>query len=347
MLSNEYNGNKIPLVFSKDGYVYYNTYNGFIKTDNPKKWGVSNPYSIQNLREYVRRNNIPCSVPNQEYNKDNVVLTCSCGDNFVVEWNNFINKHQYQCCRCGRKKSAINHRKDNLYMDVMSRANLQIIEEYKGCKYSHYFMNKDGYIVKTNLYNIKEGVNPNDTIFDVSNKYSIDNMKHYLSINQPNIELISNEYCGAKEYYKFKCSCGNIFSTTWGYLRSLSDARCPICSNRMSNIEHKVFLWLKENGVEFISQYSFDDCKDVSKLKFDYYLPFYNKMIEVDGEQHFAPIRFGSISQEQAEINFRSNSKRDKIKNDYCLEHGIELLRIPYWQFDNDDYILTLKTFIS
>lgn len=37
---------------------------------------------------------------------------------------------------------------------------------------------------------------------------------------------------------------------------------------------------------------------------------------------------------------FEITQKHDKIKNTYCKEHNINLLRIPYYEFDNIDTIL-------
>lgn len=56
LLSKEYTNNKQYLLFEKDGYKYYNTYNGFIKTDNFKKWSENNPYSIENINLYFKNN---------------------------------------------------------------------------------------------------------------------------------------------------------------------------------------------------------------------------------------------------------------------------------------------------
>ena len=45
-------------------------------------------------------------------------------------------------------------------------------------------------------------------------------------------------------------------------------------------------------------------------------------------------------------ITFGSGSKvatdeiRDTIKNDYCKKNNINLIRIPYWEFDNIEKIL-------
>lgn len=36
----------------------------------------------------------------------------------------------------------------------------------------------------------------------------------------------------------------------------------------------------------------------------------------------------------------KSTQSRDKIKTNYCKEHSIKLIRIPYWEFDNIEEIL-------
>lgn len=40
------------------------------------------------------------------------------------------------------------------------------------------------------------------------------------------------------------------------------------------------------------------------------------------------------------ERSFRILQKHDKIKNDYCLQNAIRLIRIPYTDYDNIDEIL-------
>jgi very-short-patch-repair endonuclease len=57
-------------------------------------------------------------------------------------------------------------------------------------------------------------------------------------------------------------------------------------------------------------------------LKFDFYLPEYNTVLEYDGIQHYKP-SFGKKS-------FEITSRNDKIKNDYLKEKNIRLIRIPY-----------------
>ena len=81
-----------------------------------------------------------------------------------------------------------------------------------------------------------------------------------------------------------------------------------------------------------------------SKLKFDFAIlddkdnPML--LIEFDGEQHFYPSRY-SKDPENNVNRFNLVKKRDDIKNKYCIDKNIRLLRIPYWDFDNIEEILS------
>lgn len=65
------------------------------------------------------------------------------------------------------------------------------------------------------------------------------------------------------------------------------------------------------------------DCKYKFKLPFDFYLSDYNTCVEFDGIQHFEPrMAFGG------KLEFEKTKIRDKIKDDYCKNNGINLIRI-------------------
>ena len=59
-------------------------------------------------------------------------------------------------------------------------------------------------------------------------------------------------------------------------------------------------------------------------------------MIEYDGEQHYKAIDCWG-----GEKALKRCQKRDEIKNKYCKKNGITLIRIPYWDFENIETILT------
>jgi very-short-patch-repair endonuclease len=60
-------------------------------------------------------------------------------------------------------------------------------------------------------------------------------------------------------------------------------------------------------------------------LPFDFYLPTINKIIEYDGEHHFVPVKGWG-----GEKKYNKIKENDEIKNEYCDDNNIELLRIPY-----------------
>lgn len=105
---------------------------------------------------------------------------------------------------------------------------------------------------------------------------------------------------------------------------------CPVCSTPKG--EKTIASYLKELDMEYISQFTFEDLKsdfDV-KLRFDFAVMKNNNiycLIEYDGIQHFKPIEYmGGLKRfERQKIN-------DEIKNKYCFEKKLKLIRIPYYE---------------
>ena len=158
-----------------------------------------------------------------------------------------------------------------------------------------------------------------------------------MSIINPDIEIIG-EYTGSENPIDCCCKlCGHLWSPIG---RSLKNGQgCPHCSMSKGEIKVKQFLELQK--INYISQKTFDDCIYEHKLKFDFYLPDYNIIIEYDGEQHFKPVDFANKGIEWATNLYNKNLKRDAIKNKYCQDNGIRLIRIPYYEYDDIESILT------
>ena len=57
--------------------------------------------------------------------------------------------------------------------------------------------------------------------------------------------------------------------------------------------------------------------------------------IEYDGEGHFIPIDWAGRGEAWANESLYATQRRDEIKNNYCFENGIELLRISYFEIDD------------
>ena len=65
--------------------------------------------------------------------------------------------------------------------------------------------------------------------------------------------------------------------------------------------------------------------------------------IEYDGMQHYKPVCFGGCSYDDALLAFEQTKANDEIKNHFCNSNNINLLRIPYYEFNNIEKILKDK----
>lgn len=108
---------------------------------------------------------------------------------------------------------------------------------------------------------------------------------------------------------------------------------CPICKE--SKGEKAIRLYLEKNNIYFKQEYIFEDCKYKRVLPFDFYISNYNLCIEFDGRQHFESNEYFG-----GEERLKTTQKRDRIKDDYCMENSINLLRISYYDIDDIDGIL-------
>lgn len=118
--------------------------------------------------------------------------------------------------------------------------------------------------------------------------------------------------------------------------RPLSHLQGCGCSNcNESKGEKEIAKFLDRNKISYYRQHKFPDCKNTFELPFDFYIPSRRMVIEFDGKQHFEPMDFfGGVE------NFEKLKLNDSIKNNYCEDNMIDILRIRYDQYENIDRIL-------
>jgi hypothetical protein len=109
---------------------------------------------------------------------------------------------------------------------------------------------------------------------------------------------------------------------------------CPKCKS--SKGETKIIKFLEENNIKYKYQKIFTECKLKTYLPFDFYLIDLNVCIEYDGEQHFRAVDYFG-----GDIAFEGRKLKDEIKNKYCLNNNIKLIRISYIDIKNIKKILT------
>jgi DNA-directed RNA polymerase subunit RPC12/RpoP len=140
---------------------------------------------------------------------------------------------------------------------------------------------------------------------------------------------------------QWKClNCNNIWvASASGIINKKRLTGCPHCSSRKN--EKIVGEILQKLGFTFIKNKPlFINGK---KYLPDYYIPLLNLYIEYNGQQHYSPVKFGGMSEEQAKIALNKQIIRDNNFRKYCLENDLFLFEIDGRSFRNNDlrdYIL-------
>lgn len=172
-----------------------------------------------------------------------------------------------------------------------------------------------------------------DSRFD-GMRNSASDIEEYINSVDDNLLLNPDEYKNAfTRNLRIRCKCGNEYITSFSNFSRANVTRCPVCSSKESVGEYRVRKFLEEHNVLFEQEKRFDDCRDKRSLPFDFFLPKYNICIEFDGLQHFEDL--GNFSR------LDIVQKHDDIKNKYCAEHDIKLIRIPYYDGNYIDEILS------
>jgi very-short-patch-repair endonuclease len=113
----------------------------------------------------------------------------------------------------------------------------------------------------------------------------------------------------------------------------ISGRGCPKCKS--SKGELKILHWLQQNHIKYEHEFRFKNCRYKLPLPFDFYLPEHNCCIEFDGEQHYKPKSFGYDKSLEHRTNILNLTKhKDNIKDEYCHNNNIRLIRITYDKID-------------
>lgn len=166
-----------------------------------------------------------------------------------------------------------------------------------------------------------------------NHKYTIEDLNSiFIDIYNGNLKFDFSEYKNIKSRIIVNCKNHSYFETTAELL--INGYGCSSCG-KISLGEERISKYLLSSNIEYTKQKSFDDCLFVNKLQFDFFIPSKNICIEYDGKQHFEPIEyFGGLK------SYNNQVKKDNIKNEFCKNRNIKLIRIPYYKYDSIDKIL-------
>ena len=137
--------------------------------------------------------------------------------------------------------------------------------------------------------------------------------------------IILEEYENSNSKIKIKCSqCGKEFTRI---SRNFLDGyECPYCYGGISKAEKELRELLKNEGIEFEAEYKFENLKDKDFLRYDFYIPSKNLLIELNGKQHYFWIK----KFHKTYHDFLVQKHHDWIKRKFAREHNFNYLVIPY-----------------
>lgn len=139
------------------------------------------------------------------------------------------------------------------------------------------------------------------------------------------------EYVNATTHLTIMCSKHGEFQQTPDI--HLRGSGCPLCTNTSAPVL-SIINTLTELNIAYAIEKMFAGCVGAGggnkPLRFDIYLPDRNLCIEYDGLHHFQPVIYGNMTHEQAEQRFIIQQQNDEIKNKFCEDNNIQLVRIPY-----------------
>lgn len=145
------------------------------------------------------------------------------------------------------------------------------------------------------------------------------------------------EYHRKKDKIKVICPKHGIFEVSVDN-HLYKHSGCPKCKRSFG--EERIAKFLQEQKIDFTEQHGIPNemlfCEN-KKLIVDFFLPRHNTIIEYQGIQHYKEIQMFDTR------NFEQQQERDNAVRQYCKEHKIKLIEIPYTEYDNIEEILTKK----
>lgn len=347
----KFQGYKTKVLFKdKNEYKYSISWSRFNVENDFSPFYSVNPFALNNIKQYIKNNNIPVEILAHKYinSTTKMLFRDINGHLFKSDWNNIYNRHYCLCPKCYLSRKGITQRLNKeQYEKVFGEHGLTILDK-RQIEYNNTLIDvidKNGYKGKICYSNLEQRANTTFSPFIKSNPYTIDNIKHFIKLNNLGIEILSTKYESCDEPLKIKCMCGNITYHSWDSIKQRKSIYCSECSK--SILEKIVLNYLKFKNIDFITEYKFEDCGNIKPYPFDFYLPKQNILIEVQGEQHYKPVLFGNITKDKALINYQNQIERDKIKENYCKKHNIPLLKLKYDIIRNGRFKKILDDFIK
>lgn len=278
-----------------------------------------------------------------KYIKAHEKVKIICSEHGVFEQNPRGHLTGQQCIKC--------YIKNRDFSSIRKFTKEKFIEksiEVHGDKYDYSLVNYKNSQQEVEIICSKHGVFKQKPVYHINNKSNCPhcamNIRHQKTRKSDDFitkskEVHGDEYDYSNVIYKNRRSnveivCkkhGPFLQTPGSHIKGYGCNKCGINSVG----ENKLLNIFESKKIKYLHQHTFDNCKNIRKLPFDFYLEGHNVCVEFHGLQHFESVKyFGGIS------SFKKQLKSDLIKEEYCKENKISLIIL--YKIRNKTYFVDL-----
>lgn len=321
--------------------------------NNESKWEIRRIKQYHKIKETLHNNGVILLTTEDEYKntEQQLYMKCKCGKIFHSMAGGYKSTKQCLDCRIKQTQSKRITTSDEINDSLKSlserdgrnytwidgkhknrKSKLTIQDElgYKYTQYTYRLINGKGTFVR----------------FHSNNPFTIHNIQIWLNEFASGYKILSTEYVNAFDRLEFECPDGHKFKCSWDKMQM--GQRCTVC--QLSIGAREVMYSLRKLGVNYELEYVFDDCIYKRVLPFDFAVLNDDNsvkcLIEFDGEFHYKEAPFSNCTDKNLR-SFKYTKIRDEVKNKYCEDNNIPLLRVPYWERDNGNIENIVHEFLS
>lgn len=340
LISKEYNKYEKIKVECDKGHIYDVAWYKFYIGQRCKECFLKykNKLQYEDVKKYIE--SVGYNLISKEYknNSEKLVIQCNKNHIYKASFNKFKTGNQ-RCPECAQ----LSRNEKLRYPFSFAKSEIEKLNGYKVLSLDNEYINQStklkiqcpiGHIFEKSTAKFRGG--QHCTICQKENmkkklQKPYDEIKSFIEAN--GYKLISKEVPNVRIKIDIECDKGHIYSAS--YMKFCEGQRCSVCNETSGEIKIRQFL--ERNNLNFQSQYRISECRYKLPLPFDFAVldddMTIRCLIEYDGRQHFEDIN--------GDLEYRK--RNDKIKDEYCKTNQIKLIRIPYWNFDKIEEILSEK----
>jgi len=223
------------IIKDKYNYLYSISYTNLHSGRIPHIVHKNNPYSIHNIKLFLKSNNYDFTLLSEKYEGEDIplILLDSEGYFYSQTWRTLL-KLTRQLFVSGN--NIYSTQNIQLFLEK-NNVELKVINQYKSNKDKLILCDNDGYLYTSLWGNLQKLWIPD--FINFSNEYSIQNIHLWCKLNDKPYKLLSKEYKNNSKLLLWKClenDCQEEFKMCWNNI--LQGQKCGYCTGKQVGLSN-------------------------------------------------------------------------------------------------------------